>query len=752
MKLNNSKLTKALLASTVLTVASFSAMAQSGLDEVVVTAEKRTTNLQDTPISITAVTSETLEFQNIVTVNDLTAIAPNVAIKPGLANPSHSVIAIRGVGMTADESLTTDSPNGIYIDGVLIAKSAASALEVSNIEQVEVLRGPQGTLFGRNSTGGAVSFITKRPSEEYGGDIILGIGDYGQRRARLNLNTGTIGESLKVSLSLSKREMEGYVDNKLEGLDSKDPGAFDNYAGRLGVAMDLTDSVEAYYSYDWAQSDAVAPAYQTQQATATAASVLTGSTTNDGCSLTIPTGRVDSLCLNDSGEAENDTEGHMLQLKFDLDGMVLTSTTGRRNWDNINHSMDLDGFGDINGVIDLSFVPGTNPSFYSASNDRSHEQSSQELTLASDTDSNIQWVVGFYYLDEEGSENGREYYAYPLPAAFGGTKMYPGGVEYSTNAKSKALYGQISIRPEGYEDRLGVTVGARTTKDEKEITSVRGGGVSASADFEEPTGHITVDYRVNDDTNAYAKISRGYRSGGFNPRSGQAPFDSETITALEFGVKAELNDTIRINGAVFRSDYKDRQMTQGDTNGVGGYTTTVTNAAEQTIQGIEVEVQAILSDNFTAFAGLGLNDVETDGLIFDVAGVGDTDIGGELLNQIPETTANIGIQYNQSIGLGDMTVRMDANYQSEEFYFSETYTAPFAADLEGGDRTLVNAQVKIDNLNIMGTATNSYVMLWGKNITDEEYVVRAIDFGALGHGGVVYGMPAMVGIDLGFRF
>ncbi len=159
-----------------------------------------------------------------------------------------------------------------------------------------------------------------------------------------------------------------------------------------------------------------------------------------------------------------------------------------------------------------------------------------------------------------------------------------------------------------------------------------------------------------------------------------------------------------------------------------------------------------MSDNFTAFAGLGLNDVETDGLIFDVAGVGDTDIGGELLNQIPETTANIGIQYNQSIGLGDMTVRMDANYQSEEFYFSETYTAPFAADLEGGDRTLVNAQVKIDNLNIMGTATNSYVMLWGKNITDEEYVVRAIDFGALGHGGVVYGMPAMVGIDLGFRF
>lgn len=820
MKLTHTKLTATLIASVsagALCAPAFGQGADGAEDNdrrlgtVTVTAEKQETNLQETPIAITAIDEETLELQGVVDATDISGFAPNLTVNPGILSPSSAVIGIRGIPNPSDEALTLDTPIGMYIDGVFVARSAGSAIAVADIAQVEVLRGPQGTLFGRNTTGGAVNFITKRPTEESSLSLEGSYGNFNYRKAKITGNSGALSNGLKLFGTVSYTARDGHQDNLLAD-DDQDPGAYETTAGRIGVEFSPTPSSNVYYTFDYADSEFFAPAFQTTIVSPTVAGFLANSTTNAGCNLTVSSGRLEDLCLNDQEGVENTTWGHTLKFENDFGPVLLRSTTGVRSWENTIPNSDIDGFGDIigpefsqatlfNGLPSAltSFIfPDPNPatpvnetalfvetlpvptntfSLFSSDNVREQDQWSQEFELIDNQkDDNFDWVLGAYFFHEESSENNNQFAGFVLdtnailgaiPGLGAGLAAAnqpqnqfralnaPSQVIYDTESDSYAIYGQGTYRPAGPDGALGLTVGLRHTWDEKSINQTQ--GIVNADDLEDSalTGHFTLDYRFNPDVNGYAKYARGYKSGGFNTRSVQEPFEAEFLDSYELGLKTELADgTVRLNGAVFFAQYTDQQITQPIAGPPGtGFQTVIVNAGEREYTGIEIEALAKPTDALTLNASLGYVDIETKEFPFQEADGSITNIADEVLQgTTPDTTLNVGAAYEWNLSNGNLIARINGVHETERTFFSLERTSPLATQLTADSRTLVDAQLRWDNISINGSQTNAYVMLWAKNLFDEEYEVRAIDFGPLGYGGFVYGDPATFGIDVGVTF
>lgn len=436
-----------------------------GLDEIVVTAQKREQNLQEVPIAISALGAEKLERLNVRDTRDLSGIAPNVTIVQSTTSNSAAVISIRGITSPASESFGLDQANALYIDGIYIGRSGASALDVMDIERVEVLRGPQGTLFGRNSTGGAIAFISRDPSNELGLKARGGFGNYGAWNAKASLDTGEIFGGLKATLSYARSQRNGTVDNILQADDSKDPGARKTDAFRAAVKLDIGGTGSIRYIFDWSKTVGRPNAFQltnVADGTPRAPLVLNGqpgivqtqqaalqqylsrATFLDSrcAALAAPT-RVyrDTICLDQDKDATDKMQGHNLQLQNDFGGFKLKVTSGYRKWDSISLGSDLDGLGQFRGpqftnatlfngfpaglLTSLGFpapsvaflstasLPTTTQGMFDTNNVRKHQQFSQEFELSGDSDA-LDWVVGSFYFWEKGSENNPQNSGYAL--------------------------------------------------------------------------------------------------------------------------------------------------------------------------------------------------------------------------------------------------------------------------------------------------------------------------------------------------
>lgn len=427
------------------------------LDEIVVTAQKREQNLQDVPLAISAIGAEKIERLNVRDTRDLSGLAPNVTIVQGTTSTSAAVISIRGITSPASESFGLDQANALYVDGIYIARSGASALSVMDIERVEVLRGPQGTLFGRNSTGGAIAFISRDPSDELRVAARSGFGNYGAWNAKVSLDTGEIFGGLKTSLTYARSERDGTVDNILQPEDSKDPGArkSDAFRGALKVDLGATGSIR--YIYDWSKTTGRSSAFQltnVANGTARAPLVINGqpgiSQTQQApvqqylagvtfldprcAALAAPT-RVyrDTICLDADQDSVDEIQGHNLQIQNDFGGFSVKLISGYRKWDSTSLSSDLDGLGQFRGplfsnatlfngmpasllafipsipaaarpIVSASPVPTTTQGLFDTNNARTHKQFSQEAEVSGDSDM-VDWVVGGFYFWEKGSEN-----------------------------------------------------------------------------------------------------------------------------------------------------------------------------------------------------------------------------------------------------------------------------------------------------------------------------------------------------------
>lgn len=423
--------------------------------DIIVTAQKREQALQDVPLAISAIGAERIDQMQVNDTRDLSGLAPNLTITQGTVSLSSAVVAIRGISTPASETFGLDTANGVYVDGVYIARSGASGLDVTDLARVEILRGPQGTLFGRNTTGGAISFVSREPDRDFGIRGEIGIGNYDAWNGRISVDTGELAGALRATFSYAHRQRDGFIDNILEPRDSHDPGARRSDSFRAALRADLGDSGYIRYIFDWSRTRGNPTAFQltnvatgaprppitidgqqvvqTQQAPV--APFLAGVTfLNPACAALAAPTRVyrDTICLNTNGDAEDEIWGHNLQVANDFGPFAVKMTMGYRSWNSEYVNSDLDGMGSFtsplfsnatlfNGMpvgllqfipsipaaarpfIAASPVPTTTADLFNTSNDRSHDQFSTELEISGDTD-HLDWIVGGFYFWEKGSE------------------------------------------------------------------------------------------------------------------------------------------------------------------------------------------------------------------------------------------------------------------------------------------------------------------------------------------------------------
>ena len=428
--MKSSKLTKFLLAGGAVGAICTPGYAQDnpaeGADDsvIIVTANKRQENLQEVPAAISVISQEQLEVTGFSDITDISAIAPNLTISEGTTSPTTTVVAIRGIASGSDDQLTLDPAVAVYVDGIYLGRTAATAIPMHDVEAVEVLRGPQGTLSGRNSTGGAVSFRLRRPTDDFGLDVEAGYGNQDHRQALVRLNSGNLFDgNVRMSLTYAHKQNDGYVNNILTAGNNKDSGYTNSDSIRFALEADLGDTGSVYYSFDYADYDATPPANQLVVTSPTVQRYLDNSTTVAGCNLTPTFARQGSLCLDDSLPTTTEIYGHVLRFENDFGGVTLRSTSGWRSWRNDVPLNDFDGLGPITGpsfsnatlfngiqppallapfvgglpaanFVSGLAVPTATTSLFSASNFRKQDQVSQEIEILSNNDGPFTWVVG----------------------------------------------------------------------------------------------------------------------------------------------------------------------------------------------------------------------------------------------------------------------------------------------------------------------------------------------------------------------
>ncbi|WP_374285444.1 TonB-dependent receptor [Novosphingobium sp.] len=815
--------------------------AEVSLDEIIVTAQKRAQNLQEVPIAISALGAEKIAQLGVRDTRDISGLAPNVTIVRSVTGGSGAAISIRGISGGGSESFGLDQANAVYVDGIYIGRSGATALDVMDLERVEVLRGPQGTLFGRNTTGGAISFISRDPSQDLRIAASGTGGNRGQWAGRISLDTGSI-LGIRTSFSYAHSQQNGTVDNILQPDNAKDPGARKLDSFRAALKADLGGTGSIRYIFDYSRNEIRSPAFQltnladgtarpplvvdgqagvTQTQVAPVQQYIAAATfANPACkALAVPDRQYRSqICLDDDGPVIDKIWGHNLQIQNDFGGFQVKLTAGYRNWSARNTGSDLDGMGAFQGPMFtsaslfngmpaslLAFVPSipavaratiaaapvptTTQSLFDTSNTRHHKQFSQELEVSGKTDS-LDWVVGGFYFWEKGSELNYQNSGFVLDtnatflANFGALgpsfaaanparyRLVPtlGLLEYTTSAESSALYGQATWYVGGRDaGGLSLTGGLRYTWDNKHMIRQQSGATRPStpatgdASFKRLTWNAMARYEFSSEVNAYLRAASGYRSGGFNaPDTTQVgtstllPFDSEKIMSYEAGIKTELLDRhLRLNLAGYHNNYKDLAVAVPvPTASAGVFGSRIVNAGKVNYTGVEVEGQAVLTDNFTIDGNFGYVDVQYKEFNIPTSGA----VGSPIVNIASISKPGYTSKYTGNIALnavfplpGGMRLvgRAGYTYESPKYSFSNSISAPFNEQVRSDARKTVDAQIGLDRIALGGAQAE--VKVWVRNLTNQHQFVRAVDFGSLGYAGGFFSEPRMYGATVSVK-
>ncbi|WP_116367121.1 TonB-dependent receptor [Parahaliea mediterranea] len=741
------------------------ASAAAVLEEVVVTAERREENLQETPIAVTAFNEQTLLDLGIHDLKGVGDFVPNVRVVALNSTAVSAAATIRGLA-SAEPSLAQDPKVGFYLDGVYLSKNTGSVFDVVDLERVEVLRGPQGTLYGKNTTGGAINLISKKPSGELGFKQQLTGGDRGRFRSSSVLDLPA-WQGLSAKLGYVVIQHDGFIENTGSSRPQR-LGEVDNEAWRLALRWQPGDDFTADFSYQQASTKA---APQAGQLTAVESSYLDLPVVTSFSPFTVvppadnpfrqalasgavSEDRLGQLALDNQGYERYDIVDAALHLSWQLGAVELRSITGYHDLDGDLIGNDQDG-----GTWSVPFGHFALPQYQG--NRKAHTAWSQELQLiASSADERWQSVSGLYYFAEEAEElhNRWDLLIYlpggALPGFDGGVLVNQNallgppptglGEEYSVDNTSWAAYSQVTWTPPVLDDRLGLTLGLRYTEDEKEaviLDATPHWEQSASWSNWNPTATVT--YRFSDDINGYAKVATGYNAGSHPVRAGNEEAfaltaDEENLIDYEVGLKSEwLQRRLRVNVAAFLYDYDDLQV-----NDFVSGATVLLNAGQATIQGLELESTLQVSDALVLGLDYGYLTFDYDEFV-----VGGQDIADSARAPFaPEHTAHAWAQWRLPFsGPGALRLRLDATY-TDEYIFSPTLYRNGTAD----ERTLVDARLSWSDIPLAGGALA--LAVWGRNVTNEAYREFGTDFGTLGFTTNVYGDLATWGVDLIFEY
>ena len=684
------------------------------LSDIIVTAQKRAENLQNVPIAVSVVQASALEASGVREVTELAQVTPGLVMNQAGSNAV--LPRIRGVGQVG-QNIGLENPVAIYVDGVYYASSAGSMFSFNNIQQIAVLKGPQGTLFGRNATGGLIQVTTLDPSVDFGGKIRATYGNLDTIGGQLYV-TGGLTSDIAADVAVYYKDQDnGFGRDLTNGLyvnDSKDLAIRSKIKANLGPDTTVT------FTGDYARAKLAAPAFRSAY----------GTLPINGQPFTGDKFDIESD-IQPSAKVEQ--WGGSATLVHNFGGATFTSISALRN---VVDDVLLDN--DALPAPTTVFVPDAQ-TFVSAG---SHERTfSQEFQLASDDSGPLKWTAGLYYFQLKGH--------YDPPVVI---NQLNGGIVISIDSnvttKSYAGYGQVTYE---VSDNFNVTGGLRYTKEKRKVNgtlTIDAFGLfipsEGSVSFDRITWRLAADYRPSEMALVYASYNRGFKSGGFNPT--EIPFNSfepERIDAYEAGLKLDLFDRrLRINPAFYYYDYTNLQAILY----VNGQPLTQ-NAATAKIYGMDVDVTAALADGFTLTGGLSYTharyglyrnaQITTPDLVNGGNIVTNADLRHTRLANTPDWTANLGAEYTFGLGDGDLT--LSGNYAYNDGYFGE-------AENRQRQRAyhLVNAAVEYK------TSGGVSVAAWAKNIGNVAYASQLYTTGA---GDKVRIAPGRTyGVTLGFDF
>jgi iron complex outermembrane receptor protein len=740
----------------------------SQLQEIVVTARRREENLQTTPVAITAVNAAALEAHGVVNLAKISEFTPNMYTYKVSGSLGTAGNYIRGVGY-GDLALGQDAPIGIYIDGVYNGRNNVALMQLVEPDRVEVLRGPQGTLFGRNTTGGAVSITTHTPTNEFSGMVKASYGTFGEKGVQARIDSGELGSTgLKFSVAAQHRQQNGELNNLREP-SRRDPNAYKSDAFWF-KAVGNWDRLSATLSSDYSEMSGAPNYLQIVAANAATLGFIASSPSFGGGAYTVtpnPQFTVPNLATLQLQTVW--AQGTALTLNYEVnDHLSLKSISSlrayKRNDPSPNGPADLRGnTGTVANPVITSF-----PGLYVLDIRQSRQsQYTEELQALGDV-GDFNYVAGFFYFHEKGYEYGRT----RLPAAIGAfgpniALNFTSVLDYSMVNKSVAGFGQVNYRPSFLDKKLELTGGIRWTKDTKNLNQ-KSTVVRLSSLVTKNWSFLgSANYQWTDDLMTYAKFSTGYRAGGFNVRATAAAnpiYQPEKMKSWEAGFKTELLDRrVRLNGAAFYNKYRDLQVAQfspPSTTGAGGSAAVNANA---TYKGFELETQAVVTEALTFEGSVGYLDAKYKK--FPTALVGGAVSAGCLpinnsagvavgqdcaaiadVTNSPKWTYSLGASYvlpRTSYGL--WTARATYSHKTAiEWGTLNLPSTPFKAQVAGKAYGLLGARLTLSEIPLSGAA-RAQLAIFGDNLTNEKYVLQGIDFGFMA--GQTFGLRRTVGVE-----
>lgn len=735
-------------------------------DVIVVTAQRREERLIDVPIAVSALGTESLERAGVQNINNVQAIIPNVQINQTPGNGFSPLISIRGLAPSADTSLARDQPVGLYLDGVPIAKATGAAFDTVDLERIEVLRGPQGTLYGKNTIGGAVNLITRAPSGEFGGQIWLSYGEWNRFQRRISVDLPAVGD-FKIKLGYSGSDQGGYWHN---AATRKDFGEQSMNAGRIDVLWEPSENFSARYVYDISNAEGT-PTLLAISAIGAGFPAALRPLVADRVHADRP-GR-DDVSAQSAVQSDFEVTGHSLTLDWHVgDGplgdMTLRSITARRTLKTRSQS-DFDG------------TP-TDLVRFILNND--YEAFSQEFQIIG-TGETIKYTLGAFYMDDDYSVYNPRW------------NFQLGGNRYDLSDRgggnrSIAGYGQLTWTPDFAARKLDLSVGLRYTSDRKRAYELflantayaanpaapgsgvfqrdaagnpitRSGQPAAGArpgagglgpydlipleredSWSQLNPEFNIVYRAKQDWSIYARVATGFKSGGINDTAStnaafNTPYDPEDLLSFELGTKFSSPDRrLNLNLAVYHSIYENFQAGVFVPELV---TTNIINAGEAQFTGVEVEGSVRPFQGLTLnFGGGYLHARYTDFVLPDGTDVTET----YKIPLAPEWNYLLGGTYR--VPLGGATLEASANWSWRSKQWATITPNELATRKAYGT---LDARIGLADIDL-GGGNSLEVAVWGRNLTDTEYWTSGIDLSILAVR--QWADPRSLGVEARVRF
>ena len=742
------------------------AFAQDGMDEVVVSAQKRTERIQDVPMAITAISGQALENRKIEGAADLQGAIPNLNVVAAPVSGLISATSIRGLG-TGQPSIWMDPAIGMYVDGVFVGKNQGALFDMLDLERVEVLRGPQGTLFGRNTLGGAVSFVTRKPSGQFSGNVGLEIGNFGRMVQKVSVDTPKINDVLSLTIAARKEKQDGWLDNPAA---ADKWGNKDREAVKLNAKFDVSKDTKIYYSVDRSTINETTTPMSLIKTTGYCSYLTGAQSAGIGCfpsyfnpglgavmTPSLQTGVPTSTTSTFPPIQGLKVTGHSWSAETAIDANMQLKYTGSYR------TMDYNDQGDYDG---------TAANVFSGIRKTEYKTQSHELQLVGSA-KDINYVGGVYYFKDEGSTIQDQIGGF---FSFSPVAIRHRQTNFGLGTEAKAIFGQLDY---ALNKETTLTGGLRYTTEEKSGSVWRSttvaypmttpvwsagaapGDVNEKATFSAVTPTVALSYKLDKNNMVFGRIARGFKSGGFPleaPTVAQAktPFSPEKSTSYEVGFKGATGSA-SYSATAFMTDLKNQQISYLP---VGGTSPTVTNAGASTYKGFELEGGFRVTKDTKVQLGYGYLSAQFDK--FEAIGIANTPVDAAsnlVVGYAPKHTLNLNIESNLAkTEYGRLKGLVEYRYTGAYYNYpanlsmtaANAIPGNYAPDSRMSSLGTINARLTLDQIPVGGPG-QADASIWVKNATNKQVMQNMMDVSGYYQVGY-WSNPRTMGVTLNYKW